>query len=246
MTTQATPTSPAVSLTQFIHKIDGGLDYVYRIFGYICGTLLLILGIYITYQVIMRKMGGPVLGNQELIGGYILAFAGTWAFSYSLRTGSHVRIDVLLPLFSRIHPYMRSIADWLALGSVGFFGLITAWYAWREVLKSYCIRHDPTSPSSGADRFVMNLIGEDNPEKVTQACQPALANTYLIGEFLPELWMFQIIVAVGFSMLAFTSCQWMLSMIARGLLEIWHKSAGGDIADLAPPAEIEQEGGGAV
>jgi TRAP-type C4-dicarboxylate transport system permease small subunit len=220
---QATPTSPAVALTRFIHKIDGGLDYVYRIFGYICGTLLLLLGIYITYQVIVRKLGGPVLGNQELIGGYILAFAGTWAFSYSLRTGSHVRIDVLLPLFSRIHPYMRSVADWLALGSVGFFGFITAIKTWEEVAESRCIR--------------TNQAGE---------CEPALANTYLIGNFLPELWMFQLIVAIGFSMLAFTSFQWMLSMILRGLLEIWHKSSGGDVAELAPATGMEQQEGGAV
>jgi len=223
LTTQTTPTSPAVALTQFIHKIDGALDYVYRIFGYICGTLLLLLGIYITYQVIVRKLGGPVLGNQELIGGYILAFAGTWAFSYSLRTGSHVRIDVLLPLFSRIHPYMRSVADWLALGSVGFFGFITAIKTWEEVAESRCIR--------------TNQAGE---------CEPALANTYLIGNFLPELWMFQLIVAIGFSMLAFTSFQWMLSMILRGLLEIWHKSSGGDVAELAPATGIEQQEGGAV
>lgn len=223
MTMQATLTSPAVALTRFIHKIDGWLDYVYRIFGYICGTLLLLLGIYITYQVIVRKLGGPVLGNQELIGGYILAFAGTWAFSYSLRTGSHVRIDVLLPLFSRIHPYLRSVADWLALGSVGFFGFITAIKTWEEVAESRCIR--------------TNQAGE---------CEPALANTYLIGNFLPELWMFQLIVAIGFSMLAFTSFQWMLSMIVRGLLEIWHKSSGGDVADLAPATGMEQQEGGAV
>lgn len=223
MTMQATPTSPAVALTRFIYKIDGWLDYVYRIFGYICGTLLLLLGIYITYQVIVRKLGGPVLGNQELIGGYILAFAGTWAFSYSLRTGSHVRIDVLLPLFSRIHPYLRSVADWLALGSVGFFGFITAIKTWEEVAESRCIR--------------TNQAGE---------CEPALANTYLIGNFLPELWMFQLIVAIGFSMLAFTSFQWMLSMIVRGLLEIWHKNSGGDVAELAPATGMEQQEGGAV
>ena len=251
MSTQAVqPTAdnqPAtITITRAIYKMDGGLDYVYRILGYICGTLLLLLGLFITYQVIARKLGGPMAPGMDQLSGYVLAFAGTWAFSYSLRTGSHVRIDVLLPLFSRIHPYMRSVADWLALGSVGFFGLITAWYAWKEVLKSYCIRHDPATASSGVDRFVMNLIGEDNPEKLAQACQPALANTYLIGNFLPELWVFQIIVAVGFTMLAFTSGQWMLSMILRGLLEIWHKSAGGDIAELAPASEIEQQGAGAV
>ena len=246
MTTPSAATPTPVFLTRFIHKIDSSLDWVYRIFGYICGSLLLILGIYITYHVIMRKLGGPILGNQELVGGYILAFAGTWAFSYSLRTGSHVRIDVLLPLFSRIHPYMRSAADWMALGSVGFFGGVTAWYAWREVVKSYCIRGAPQFPSSGADRFAMGLLGEDDPERLAQACAPALENTYLIGNFLPELWMFQIIVAVGFTMLAFTSLQWMLSMIARGLLEIWHKNSGGDVAELAPEAEVFQEAASGV
>ncbi len=246
MTTQATTTSTPVTLTRLIHKIDGGLDYVYRAFGYICGTLLLLLGIYITYQVIVRKVGGPVLGNQELVGGYILAFAGTWAFSYSLRTGSHVRIDVLLPLFSRIHPYMRSAADWLALGSVGFFGGVTAWYAWKEVLKSYCVRNNPNVVSNGFDRFVMGILGEDDPEKLATACDQSLSPTYLIGDFLPEIWIFQIIVAVGFTMLAFTAFQWMLSMIARGLLEIWHKNLGGNVADLAPESEIMQEAASGV
>ena len=246
MTTQSSNSTPAVALTRLIHRIDNWLDHVYRAFGYICGSLLLLLGIYITYQVIVRKLGGPILGNQELVGGYILAFAGTWAFSYSLRTGSHVRIDVLLPLFSRIHPYMRAAADWLALGSVGFFGVVTAWYAWKEVLKSYCIRNAASQPSSGTDRFVMNLLGRDDPEKLGSACEPALANTYLIGNFLPELWMFQIIVAVGFTMLAFTSGQWMLSMILRGLLEIWHKKAGGDPAELATDVDVAQEAASGV
>jgi len=223
LTTQGNSLPAAVTITRFIHRVDGGLDWVYRVFGYICGTLLLLLGIYITYQVIVRKLGGPVLGNQELVGGYILAFAGTWAFSYSLRTGSHVRIDVLLPLFSRIHPYLRSTADWLALASVGFFGLITAIKSWEEVAESRCIR--------------------TNSEGM---CEPALANTYLIGNFLPELWMFQMIVAVGFTMLAFTAFQWMLSMLVRGLLEIWHKRQGGDVSELAPPAAVEEGGASGV
>lgn len=245
MTTPSEATPTPVFLTRFIHKIDSGLDWVYRIFGYVCGSLLLLLGIYITYQVIVRKLGGPVLGNQELVGGYILAFAGTWAFSYSLRTGSHVRIDVLLPLFSRIHPYVRSAADWMALGSVGFFGAITAWYAWLEVLESYCIDNIPGQASSAMDRFVMGLLSDDRLDMAT-ACKASLQNTYLYGDILPETWMPQIIVAVGFTMLAFTAFQWMLSMIARGLLEIWHKRAGGDVAELAPEAEVMQEAASGV
>ena len=194
--------------------MDVSLDYVYRIFGYICGTLLLFLGLFITYQVIARKLGGPMAPGMDQLSGYVLAFAGTWAFSYSLRTGSHVRIDVLLPLFSRIHPYMRSTADWLALGSVGFFGAITAWKTWEEVLESYCISNDPA----------------------TGACIQALTNTYP----LTPLWIPQTVVAIGFSMLAFTAFQWMISMIIRGILEIVHKSQGGDVADLAAEDAVQE------
>lgn len=241
MTDQTTPAPQAVTITRFINRVDRQLDTVYRFVGYVCGSLLLLLAIYITYQVIVRKLDGPTLGNSETVGGYILAFAGTWAFSYSLRTGSHVRIDVLLPLFSRVHPYLRSAADWLALGSVGFFGTICAFYSWRQVLQSYCVRNAADVPSSGVDRLVMTILGRDNPTKLASACEPAYDNTYLFGEFLPEVWVPQIIVAVGFSMLAFTSVQWMASMLTRGILEVMYKRAGGDPADLVPAGEALQE-----
>ena len=223
MSTQAVqPTAdnqPAtITITRAIYKMDGGLDYVYRILGYVCGTLLLLLGLFITYQVIARKLGGPMAPGMDQLSGYVLALAGTWAFSYSLRTGSHVRIDVLLPLFSRIHPYMRSAADWLALGSVGFFGAITAWKTWEEVLESYCISNDPA----------------------TGACIQALTNTYP----LTPLWIPQTVVAIGFTMLAFTSFQWMLSMVVRGILEIIHKSRGGDVADLVTTENVQEAASG--
>ena len=60
--------------------------------------------------------------------------------------------------------------------------------------------------------------------------------------------MFQMIVAIGFSMLAFTSFEWMLSMIMRGLLEIWHKRSGGDLADLVElaPSDVALEAASGV
>ena len=66
--------------------------------------------------------------------GYTLAMATTWAFSYALRTGSHARIDVLLPFMS---PRVRWLADQAALGSIVFFIGVTSWKTWVMVLKSY-------------------------------------------------------------------------------------------------------------
>jgi len=104
--------------------------------GYLCGAMFLLLALFITYQVIARKVGWVMAPGMDLMSGYTLAMATTWAFSYALRTGSHVRIDVLLPFMS---PKVRWMADQLALSSIVFFIGVTSWKTWVMVLKSYDI-----------------------------------------------------------------------------------------------------------
>ena len=102
--------------------------------GYLCGMMFLLLALFITYQVIARKVGWIMAPGMDLMSGYTLAMATTWAFSYALRSGSHVRIDVLLPFMS---PKVRWLADQAALGSIVFFIGVTSWKTWVMVLKSY-------------------------------------------------------------------------------------------------------------
>ena len=110
------------------------LDRTYLGMGYLCGTMFLLLALFITYQVIARKIGMVMAPGMDLMSGYTLAMATTWAFSYALRTGSHVRIDVLLPFMS---PKVRWMADQGALASIVFFIGVTSWKTWVMVLKSY-------------------------------------------------------------------------------------------------------------
>jgi TRAP-type mannitol/chloroaromatic compound transport system permease small subunit len=98
--------------------------------------MFLLLALFITYQVIARKVGWIMAPGMDLMSGFTLAMASTWAFSYALRTGSHVRIDVLLPFMGT---KTRWMADWLALGSIVFFIGVTSWKTWVMVLKSYDI-----------------------------------------------------------------------------------------------------------
>tara|TARA_Y100000758_G_scaffold69999_1_gene45938 strand:+ start:626 stop:1174 length:549 start_codon:yes stop_codon:yes gene_type:complete len=102
--------------------------------GYLCGMMFLLLALFITYQVIARKFNVVMAPGMDLMSGFTMAMASTWAFSYALRTGSHVRIDVLLPFMS---PRVRWWADQAALASIVFFVSITAWKTWVMVLKSY-------------------------------------------------------------------------------------------------------------
>ena len=109
-------------------------DRCYLAMGWICGMELLLLGFFITYQVIARKVGWVQAPATDVMSGYVLAMAATWSFSYSLRTGSHVRIDVMLP-FMGIKT--RKIADLAALAAVAFLASITAWKMWVVILRNY-------------------------------------------------------------------------------------------------------------
>jgi TRAP-type mannitol/chloroaromatic compound transport system permease small subunit len=126
--------SLALTLLTIMRAVTRTLDRTYLSMGYLCGTMFLLLALFITYQVIARKVGWIMAPGMDLMSGYTLAMASTWAFSYALRTGSHVRIDVLLPFMGT---KTRWMADWLALGSIVFFISITAWKTWVMVLKSY-------------------------------------------------------------------------------------------------------------
>ena len=92
--------STALTLLNGSRAVTKVLDRTYLAMGYLCGTMFLLLALFITYQVIARKFDIVMAPGMDLMSGYTMAMASTWAFSYALRTGSHVRIDVLLPFMS--------------------------------------------------------------------------------------------------------------------------------------------------
>lgn len=124
----------ASNLLYGIRAITRVTDKIYFGMAWVCGLELLLLGFFITYQVIARKLGWVMAPATDVMSGYVLAMAATWAFSYSLRSGSHVRIDVLLPYMSKP---IRAIADWAAVFAVAFFAYITAWKMWGNVVDNY-------------------------------------------------------------------------------------------------------------
>ena len=124
----------ASNLLYGIRAITRVTDKIYFIMAWVCGLELLLLGFFITYQVIARKLLWVMAPATDVMSGYVLAMAATWAFSYSLRSGSHVRIDVLLPYMSKP---IRAIADWTAVLAVAFFAYITTWKMWGNVVDNY-------------------------------------------------------------------------------------------------------------
>ncbi len=126
--------SIALSLLMGMRSSTRVLDRVYFVMGYVCGLELLFLGFWITYQVIARKLNWVQAPATDVMAGYVLAMAATWSFSYSLRTGSHVRIDALIPFMGA---RTRWLADQAALGSVLFLASVTAWKMWVTIINNY-------------------------------------------------------------------------------------------------------------
>jgi TRAP-type C4-dicarboxylate transport system permease small subunit len=118
----------------FNRTVSQIFDRLYFTLGYICGLELLLLGFFITYQVVARKLDWIQAPGADVMSGYVLAMAATWAFSYSLRSGAHVRIDVLLPYMGQ---KTRATADWIAMAAVLFLGWVTMWNLWETIASDY-------------------------------------------------------------------------------------------------------------
>jgi len=104
--------------------------------AYACGVLFLLLAFYTTADVLARRYGGPFSGVTDEMGGYALALGFSWALAYTLRTGGHVRVDIVLPLVSA---RVRRVLDALALALMAVFAATVSFYLWKLVASSYAI-----------------------------------------------------------------------------------------------------------
>src|SRR5262245_20215139 len=113
------------------------LDRIFAGIGYLAGGLYIALAFFVTYDVLARKWGGalglPTTRVTDEISGYILAVAATWGFAYALRSGAHVRVDVLFPYMARA---VKRAADALAQALMALFAGVVSWKIWALVADS--------------------------------------------------------------------------------------------------------------
>jgi TRAP-type mannitol/chloroaromatic compound transport system permease small subunit len=104
--------------------------------AYACGALFLLLAFYTTFDVLGRRFGGPFSGVTDEMGGYALALGFSWGLAYTLRSGGHVRVDILLPLVSA---RARRGLDALAMALMAFFAASVSLHLWTLVGSSWQI-----------------------------------------------------------------------------------------------------------
>ena len=110
------------------------LDRVTMVMAYVAGALFIALSFYLTIDVIGRKFFHLSTAVSDEYGGYALAVGAVWALAHTLRSGGHVRIDILLPYLPRT---LRAILDYGALAMMILFASVIAVYCWRLAIDSF-------------------------------------------------------------------------------------------------------------
>ena len=113
------------------------LDLVFMWPGYLAGALYILLSFFVTYDVLARKWGSyvglPTTRVTDEISGYMLALAATWGAAFTLRTGGHVRVDVMFPYLARS---LKTAVDAVAQVLMAVFAAVISWKIWSLVADS--------------------------------------------------------------------------------------------------------------
>ena len=111
-----------------MESLDRGLQWVCEKAALVCGAMLIASAIYVSADLIARKVLNLSLVGANEISGYVLGISTAWAFSYALLKRSHIRIDVFYRYLPR--PWQAAV-DVLAVAALAGFAAIFVWYANR-------------------------------------------------------------------------------------------------------------------
>ena len=109
------------------------LDWIYRACGVLAAVFLVLIAVLTLMQI-----GGRILGIQvrdaDVFAGFAMAASSFLALAYTLRTGGHIRVSLLISRFpARAQRFAEGWCLLFAAVSVGFF----AWFSALMVYQSY-------------------------------------------------------------------------------------------------------------
>src|SRR5690625_6285993 len=118
--------------------LDKALDYAHclsRFAIWAAGALTLISALYITINVLFRKLAGFSLGGSDELSGYAFAISISWALSFATLERANIRIDAL---YQVLPTRLCAILDWVALVALAVFIAYLNLYA-DDVVHTYWV-----------------------------------------------------------------------------------------------------------
>ncbi|MDK3018645.1 TRAP transporter small permease [Pseudodonghicola flavimaris] len=107
-----------------------GLDLLYRLSGGLAAFFLMMIAVTIVAQIVGRAVGVTIDSTES--GGFFLAGTTFMGMAYTLKTGGHIRVSLLV---SRLSGAAARGADILACGFAAFGSAYLCW-------ETYGMTHD--------------------------------------------------------------------------------------------------------
>ena len=108
-----------MGIIDFLRRINSGVALLAGLSLLACVALILI-------EIVVRQMGMPLGGTDE-ISGYVMAITTSWGVAYALTEKAHERIDLLR---AKCVPAGRALLDCVAILALAGTAIVVAWRGW--------------------------------------------------------------------------------------------------------------------
>ena len=171
------------AVARFFHRLS-------EVLGAVAAALLIILVVLISYNVVMRyAFKASSIGLEEL-SWHIYAAVFLLGIPFALRTGSHVRVDLL---YERFSARTQALID--LIGAFVFLiptCLVVIWSGWHFTLAAYQLGAQP----EGVAEFFTLLTNEGIGERSQDP--GGLLNRWIIKGVIPLSFCFLLSAAIAF------------------------------------------------
>lgn len=171
------------TITRFIHRLM-------NVLGAIASSLLIALVVIMAFNVIQRyAFNTSSIGLEELTWHFYAAIF-LLGIPYALKSGSHVRVDLL---FEKFQPRTQAAID--LVGTILFLiptCLIIVWAGWNFTAAAYQLGNQPESVAGFFTQLVTSGIGEKSQDP------GGLLNRWIIKGVIPLSFFCLLLAAIAF------------------------------------------------
>lgn len=115
-----------------------------RFFALMGGYAILGVAVFVSLEVVLRRTVGISLQGADEFGGYALAAAAAFGFSYTLMMRGHTRIELVT---ERLPKPLAGLLNLLAMLAIAFMAVFLAFRGWAVMLESIEFRTLSGTPS---------------------------------------------------------------------------------------------------
>ncbi|GAA0426416.1 TRAP transporter small permease subunit [Cocleimonas flava] len=171
-------------------KTEHYINKLMDIIGIIAGILLILLVLIISYNVIGRYAFSNSSIKLEELAWHFYSGVFLLGIPYALRTGSHVRVDII---FEKLSERKRSLID--IVGTLFFLlpmSILIVYYGWDFMAQSYSYGEHSDSVMGLIKQFLTSGIGEKSQDP------GGLLNRFIIKGLIPLSFLFLVLSGISF------------------------------------------------